>query len=30
MKKIELDDEGRVRIDNQVMTLLKAIPDKNH
>ena len=30
MKKIELDDEGRVRIDNQVMTLLKAIPDGNY
>ena len=30
MKKIELDKDGRVRIDNQVMALLKAIPDGNY
>ena len=30
MKKIELDKDGRVRIDNQVMALLKATPDGNY
>ena len=30
MKKIELDNDGRVKIDNQVMALLKAIPDGNY
>ncbi len=30
MKKIELDKDGRVRTDNQVMALLKAIPDGNY
>ena len=30
MKKIETDKDGRVRIDNQVMAKLKAIPDGNY
>ena len=30
MKKIETDKDDRVRIDNQVMALLKAIPDGNY
>ena len=29
-KKIKLDSDGRVRIDNQVMSLLKAIPQGNY
>jgi len=30
MKKIETDKDGRVRIDNQVMAKLEAIPDGNY
>ena len=30
MKKIELDNDVRVRIDNQVMSLLKPIPKGNY
>ena len=30
MKKIELDKDGRVRIDNQVMAILKPIPKDNY
>ena len=29
-QKIELDKDGRVRIDNQVMALLKPIPKGNY
>jgi hypothetical protein len=30
MKKIETDNDGRVRIDNSVMALLKPIPNGNY
>ena len=29
-KKIETDQDGRVRIDNQVMSLLQPIPKENY
>ena len=29
-KEIKLDDDGRVRIDNQIMSQLKPIPNGNY